>query len=290
MSSSLSSSPFVSALPVTHVFSEYDADGDVIMTDAVTGLPITYGSKRNRSDSVDSGESRASKRSRTPSDDGSGSGRLSPIKIPRAPVGIPTTVCPGAPKKAAPPAPPVAVPVAAEADGSAVQNLAEAMAEAVLAGEPRDPAPAAAAPAVVAVDVAVDVAPPGGEPVLVPVPVEPQGWCLAVNCADLALRLDMRHPRVVLNFLRFVDTYNELAPEGEEIHVPYMDSDTVSMILSHESITDPAAEFADDVAELRQRVYSHSCQCPDCAPDNWSDSHEDEDDDRDSRYSRDSRY
>ena len=290
MSSSLSSPPFVSALPATHVFSQYDADGDVIMTDAVTGLPITYGSKRSRSDSLDSGESRASKRSRTSSDDGAGSGLLSPIKIPRAPVGIPTTVCPGAPKKAAPPAPPAAAAAAAaavaveEGEISPIRNLAEAMAEAVLVGEPRDPAvPAAAAPVDVAVDVAVP--PPGGEPV--PAPAEPQGWCLAVNCADLALRLDMRHPRVVLNFLRFVDSYNELAPYGEEIRVPYMESETVSMILSHESVANPAPEFADDVAELRERIDYHSCQCPDCAPDNWSDSHEDEDDDR---YSRDSRW
>jgi hypothetical protein len=265
MSSTLTS-PFVSALPANNVFTQYDSDGDVIMTDAVTGLPITYGTKRGRSDS----DSASGSDSDEAADGGGGSGRLSPIKTPRAPVGIPTTACPPAPKKEVPPlppSPPSPVAVAAEeGEISPIRNLAEAMAEAVLEGEPRDS----------------PIPPPGGEAA----PAAPQDWCLAVNCDDLALRLDMRHPRVVLNFLRFVDSYNEIAPEGEKIRLPYMDRDTVQMILSHESVLNVVPEFAADVAELRERVYHYSCKCPDCDPDNWSDSRDDEED----RYSRDSRY
>jgi hypothetical protein len=262
MSSTLfNASPFAAALPAHTVFTSYDEDGDAIMTDAVTGLPIVYGGKRGRSASLDSESSHSSKRSRVSSGEG-----LSPIKIPRASVGFPVSACPPAPRKSARP---VLNPEDDDddADGGAaaasvLRSLAEQMAETVLNGEPSSPA--AAAPA-------------GDGPA--PAPAAAEGWCLAVNCADLALRLDMRHPRVVLDFLRFVDSYNELAPYGEEIHLPYMETDAVNIILSHESVANPPPEFADQVAELRARVEGHSCRCPDCDPDSWSHSGPDDDED-----------
>jgi cytochrome c-type biogenesis protein CcmH/NrfF len=90
----------------------------------------------------------------------------------------------------------------------------------------------------------------------------------------------------MLDFLRFVDTYNELAPYGEEINVPCMDAEAVNLIFSHGSLVNPPAEFASEIAELRARVIDHSCQCPDCQPDNWSDSDPYESD-RDDRYRHD---
>lgn len=223
-------SPFASALPAPHVFTAYDADGDAIMTDAVTGLPLTYGgsgAKRSRSASSDSAESRPSKRSRSSSDEADYADM--PPLIPANP--------PPAPKKV------VAAPVALDdGDNSAIRNLAEQMAEAVLEGEPRDPpAPAAVAPA--------------GDG---PVDAEPEEWCMSVTVHDLALRLDMRHPRVVLNFLRFIDTYNELAPPGEEIHFPLMPEYAVDTILNHDSVMNPVPEFAGEVAELRALVDRYS--------------------------------
>ncbi len=285
-------SPFAAALPAPHAFFAYDADGDAVMTDAATGLPITYGgsgSKRSRSASLDSdsADSRPSKRSRTSSDeddDAGDSGRggaVSPIKIPRAPVGLPDG-CPPAPKKG-PRSP--RDDDGEDGHGSALRNLATQMAEAVLDGEPRDTAPVSNAASNAAADAAADgEAPPGGEP------EHEGGWCLSVNVSDLALRLDMRHPRVVLNLLRFVSTYNELAPEGEEIHMPIMDAETVAMILNHESVLNPAPEFAGEVAELRNLVDRFSCRCPDCDPDSWSDDEHDrrgdEDYDSDGNYRR----
>jgi hypothetical protein len=117
-------------------------------------------------------------------------------------------------------------------DGAAspVRNLAEAMAEAVLEGEPREEA----------------AAPPGGEPA-----AADDDWCVSVTVSDLALRLDMRHPRVLLNLLRFVSTYNELAPFGETIHLPLIPQDRADHILSHVSVANPVPEFAEQVAELR---------------------------------------
>ena len=277
-------SPFAAALPAPHAFFAYDADGDAIMTDAATGLPITYGgsgSKRSRSASLDSADSRPSKRSRTSSDDddadGDDSGRggaVSPIKIPRANVGLPDG-CPPAPKKG---------PRSPRDDddedghGSALRNLATQMAEAVLDGEPRDTAPVSNVASNAAADSAADgEAPPGGGE---PEPAHAGGWCLSVTVSDLALRLDMRHPRVVLNLLRFVNTYNELAPEGEEIHLPIMDDETVDMILSHESVVNPAPEFAAEVGELRNLVDSYSCHCRECESDSDSDNDSESDSDR----------
>jgi hypothetical protein len=267
-------SPFVSALPTPAVFTQYDADGDAVMTDAATGLPIVYGgsgSKRSRSASLDSDstDSRPSKRSRTSSDDDAVE-PLSPIRIPRAPVGIPVNVCPPAPKKASPPLLPPSDDE--EGDISPARNLAEQMAEAVLAGEPAETTISSSSNA--AADL-VESAPPGGEP-----PAEPQGWNISVYCSDLALRLDMRHPRVVLNFLRFINTYNELAPYGEEIHLPPIDDEGREIIFSHESVVNPPAEFAADVAELRDLVDRFSCRCPECEPDAWSDNERDDESDR----------
>lgn len=279
-------SPFAVALPAPHAFFAYDADGDAIMTDGVTGLPITYGgsgSKRSRSASLDSdsADSRPSKRSRTSSDDDddvSDSGRggaVSPIKIPRANVGLPDG-CPPAPKKG--PRSPRDDDDDEDGHGSALRNLAEQMAEAVLHGEPRDTAPVSNAVSnAAAVQADGDgEAPPGGEP-------EPQGWCVSVTCPDLALRLDMRHPRVVLNFLRFVTTYNELAPEGEDIHLPIMDDGTIEDILNHESVRNPAPEFAGEVAELRDLVDRYSCHCRECSPGDYADT-DTESDDSDESY------
>ncbi len=258
MSSVVSSSPFVAALPAPNVFVSYDADGDVIMTDAQNGLPIAYGAKRSRAASVDSEDSRASKRSRSSSEEDGAASAAAPAPI---------AACPPAPKKA-----PVGPPADEEEDGGAsspVRNLAEAMANAVLEGEPSSPSaaaaagagPAAAGAGPAAADGEADggAAPPGAEPA-------EEGWCLSVTCSDLALRLDMRHPRVVLNLLRFVETYNELAPYGEEIHMPLMNYEAAQNILTHESVVNPVPEFASEIAELRSLVQKYSCECSNCDP------------------------
>lgn len=115
-------------------------------------------------------------------------------------------------------------------------------------------------------------------------------WCISVKVPDLALRLDMRHPRVILNFLRFVNSYNELAPEGEKINVPFMEVAETSMIFNHESVRNVVPEFAEDVKELSRLVNLHSCNCPDCDPDDWSQSRDDTSDSEDEYRSRGSRY
>jgi len=257
-------SPFIAALPSQHVLYEYDAEGDTIMTDALTGSPIRYGyggSLRPRSSSLDSEDSRPSKRSRTSSDEES------------------APVAPWAPIKAARAS-------ADEEDGafSAVRNLAEQMAEAVLEGEPRpDPeipfifariadnphGPQHPIPGPLPDEVRAGpspVAPPGGAAAEADEEndggstefdnnygdsdnEEPE-WIIQATVPDLALRLDMRHPRVLLAFLRFVDTYNELAPEGEEIHIPHFSAQNIEYVRNHEGVNSVPPEFEGEVAEL----------------------------------------
>jgi len=138
-------------------------------------------------------------------------------------------------------------------DDVAVRSLAEEMAEIVLDGETL---PAAAA----------GIPPLGGEPAAV------VDWCVSVTVSDLALRLDMRHPRVLLNLLRFVSTYNELAPPGEDIHLPLIPQERADFILSHESVVNPVSEFADQVAEMRSLVERYTE--PEPFYDNSTDSEE----------------
>jgi hypothetical protein len=275
--SSLVISPFAAALPTSAQLFQYDADGDAIMTDAVTGLPITYsGQVRTRSPSLDgeTEDDRPSKRSRSSSGDtlvASPFAGLSPIRVPSVERDMSESHTPGAPVAAAiPPAPKKAAAPAAPVDDedgdgadTAVRNLAHQMAEAVLDGEPRD----ASAPVFIygrmddprnsAVD--TGVVPPGGDSA-----DGDEGWCVSVTCSDLALRLDMRHPRVVLNLLRFVATYNELAPEGELINLPLMTREAVDQIFNHASLVNPPPEFASEIAELRGLVQQFSCGCYDC--------------------------
>ncbi len=279
-------SPMVSSLPGSHVFFQYDADGDCIMTDAVTGLPITYGGKRSRSASMDddSTDSRPSKRSRVSTDD-------EDINISNISMATNTvTICPPAPKKA--PRPPVNREDDEDDDSSSLRNLAIAMAEAVLRGEPSDsPVGPWASEPWVAELVSTNTINNVTNAANVPLPESDgeEDWCISVTCSDLALRLDMRHPRVVLHFLRFVKTYNELAPQGEEINVPWMGAPSVDAILDHELVRNPNPASESDAEELRILVNEFACRCPDCDPGAWSYGGRDEDDhDNDSRYPSDS--
>jgi hypothetical protein len=131
-----------------------------------------------------------------------------------------------------------------------VRNLAVAMAEAALEppfiygrieDNPHGPAPFSAPPA---------GASPEADAGAASEEEEAPEWCLSVAVPDLSLRLDMRHPRVILNFLRFVSTYNELAPEGEDIHLPAITTHSLDYIRNHESVRDPVPEFQAEVSEL----------------------------------------
>ena len=114
-------------------------------------------------------------------------------------------------------------------------------------------------------------------PVVETVPVsseedEVKNWCLSVTCSDLALSLDMRHPRVVLNLLRFVSSYNELAPEGEKIQLPIIPDERVMYIYNHPDVYNNEASLAKDMKEFNDLLHEFSCQCRECNSPHYSDS------------------
>jgi hypothetical protein len=80
----------------------------------------------------------------------------------------------------------------------------------------------------------------------------PQPWAYEMPFGDKSLVF--RHPRVLLDFLRFADSYNEVALPSEFYNVPTLSRKVARKMLSHPSIQDPPAEFADTVWELRQRL------------------------------------
>lgn len=256
------SSAIFNALPAAANVFLYDEDGDAVMTDANTGLPIGFaGSVRMRSESVET--ERLEEGEVTPRRGSTGTLIASPLPGDGA-----AAVAPLAPTKAS------VGPRErdTEEDDSAVRNLATQMAEMVLDGEPRDDAPPAGEPQ-------SEGPPPDGFGT-----VEAEEWCLGLRCSDLSLRLDMRHPRVLLSFFRFVESYNELAPYGEEIHVPFIPDAQVGFILNHESVVNPPPEFASEITELRNFVQAYSCACAECVPYDDDDRYSTDSEDRRDRY------
>ena len=70
-------------------------------------------------------------------------------------------------------------------------------------------------------------------------------------------RFVLKHPRVILSFLRFIDEYNELA-DADEVHLlPAIPQRIIQGILSHPSVVNPPQEFVDDINEFRQRLERH---------------------------------
>lgn len=247
----------------SHLLFTYDSDGDAIMTDARTGFPVQ--GKRYRAESADD-ESRSSKRSRSSSED-TVKDTLecppAPRKAPRPSEepeaehlehlrGLSTQVAESVLNEKGVGAPAPASWIGAEAMrlnfplmdelfergvGAPAPALGRTAAGTLQLDSDGDAAPAPSAPpseqnsdgdaAPGVVNPEEDaVPPPGGEP------LPPQHF-LSVTVGDLALPLEFRHPVVLLNFFRFVESYNEIAPQGEEIHVPLIKSRDVRFIRSH---------------------------------------------------------
>jgi len=76
--------------------------------------------------------------------------------------------------------------------------------------------------------------------------------------SQLPERFVLRHPRVLLNFLRFVDSLNEINNGNETFMMDAIPYETLARMLSHNSITNPPAEFQEDVEELIDRLVDHA--------------------------------
>jgi hypothetical protein len=78
-----------------------------------------------------------------------------------------------------------------------------------------------------------------------------------IRTPKISHKFTMRHPRVVLNFLRFIDTYNEIAEADEIFMLPAIPKKVCDSILSHTSMTNTPPEFESDVNELKLRLERH---------------------------------
>ena len=65
-----------------------------------------------------------------------------------------------------------------------------------------------------------------------------------------------RHPRVVLQYLRFVDALNEAAHESEQLNILFSAEDA-QYILEHPSVVRPPRDFWGEVNELKFRLREH---------------------------------
>lgn len=68
----------------------------------------------------------------------------------------------------------------------------------------------------------------------------------------------LKHPRVMLAFLRFIDFYNELADPEEVFMMKAIPQALVNRIQNHSSVTDVPPEFQQDVEELKHRLSRHA--------------------------------
>lgn len=71
-------------------------------------------------------------------------------------------------------------------------------------------------------------------------------------------RFTMRHPRVILDFLRFLDSYNEVAEAEDVFMIQAIPHSVLQMILNHPSIQNTPPEFQNEVNELRWRLERHA--------------------------------
>ncbi len=71
-------------------------------------------------------------------------------------------------------------------------------------------------------------------------------------------RFILKHPRVILAFLRFIDLYNELADPEEVFMMKSIPQKIVNLINEHPSVAGVPAEFQQDVNELKHRLDRHA--------------------------------
>lgn len=86
---------------------------------------------------------------------------------------------------------------------------------------------------------------------------EPEDTFEWIRTPQVNQRFIIKHPRVLLSFLRFIDEYNELADPEEVYLIPAIPQRIVQNIFQHVSFVDPPPEFADTIREFRHRLMMH---------------------------------
>ena len=68
----------------------------------------------------------------------------------------------------------------------------------------------------------------------------------------------MRHPRVILAFLGFLELYNEVAKGDEILMIPAMPRSVMNKIMAHPSVDNPVEEFDGDISYLVNLLKKHT--------------------------------
>ena len=80
----------------------------------------------------------------------------------------------------------------------------------------------------------------------------------AIMLPTINHRFTLRHPRVLLNFLRFLDSYNEVAAPDEVFMIQAIPKEVQDSILNHISLRRTPPEFEREVNELKARLARHA--------------------------------
>lgn len=78
----------------------------------------------------------------------------------------------------------------------------------------------------------------------------------AFNTPQISSR-PLRHPRVLLNFLRYVDSHNKFAEPDELIFLKPIPQGIYHRMIMHQSIQNPSDDFKDDALELLELISDH---------------------------------
>jgi hypothetical protein len=78
-----------------------------------------------------------------------------------------------------------------------------------------------------------------------------------IRTPQINTRFILKHPRILLAFLRFIDFYNELAEPDEVYIMKAIPQELVRKIRNHSSVADAPPEFQGEVDELLVRLENH---------------------------------
>ena len=83
-----------------------------------------------------------------------------------------------------------------------------------------------------------------------------QEW--AFQTSQMPDKFVIRHPRVLLIFLRFIDSLNEINTGDDTYMMDAIPYDVMARMISHRAITDPPEEFRAEATELIDRLIIHA--------------------------------
>lgn len=89
-------------------------------------------------------------------------------------------------------------------------------------------------------------------------PYEEEAYDSYIRTPMIHQKFLLKHPRVILAFLRFIDLYNELAEPDEVFMIQSIPQRLVDLVHQHPAVKSPPPAFEEDVDELLWRLDRHA--------------------------------